>query len=106
MRTLILAATLGLSITAFAGKLPTGSDTVAPVAKSTAAAEVTLSELKMQKRFGVGMSAGGPLSVLGLLVDVNLTEVFSIGLGVGTGLDYSTSMIEARYFLPGKWVSP
>ena len=67
---------------------------------------VELSELRMRKRFGVGFSAAGPLSILGMEIDVNLTENFSIGAGIGTGLDYSTFMVKGRYFLLGEAVSP
>ncbi|MBY0371813.1 hypothetical protein K2X33_14105 [bacterium] len=62
--------------------------------------------LKNSHRFGVGFSAGGPLAVLGVEADVNIDENLSIGLGVGTGLNYSTFMAKARYFLLGEWVSP
>lgn len=69
-------------------------------------ASATLQELKMQKRFGVGVSAAGPLSIMGLEIDVNLTEEVGVGLGFGTGIDYSTFMAKGRYYLMGKWVSP
>ena len=65
-----------------------------------------LEELKMEHRFGIGVSAGGPLAVLGLEADVNINSQLSVSGGLGTGLDYSTFMVKARYFLPGKWVSP
>jgi hypothetical protein len=66
----------------------------------------SLEELKMEKRFGIGFSAGGPLSILGIEADVNFTEQFSVSGGVGTGLDYNSLMLKARYSLLGKWVSP
>lgn len=65
-----------------------------------------LAEIRMEKRFGVGLGAAGPLSVLGVEGDVNLTEVFSVAGGIGTGLDYSTFMAKGRYFLLGKSVTP
>lgn len=65
-----------------------------------------LAELRMQKRFGVGFSAAGPLSMLGIEADVNLSPTLSLSAGFGTGIDYSTMMIKARYFLLGEWVSP
>lgn len=70
------------------------------------ALEISLPELRMTKRFGFGFSAAGPLSILGMEVDVNVTEEISIGGGIGTGLDYSTFMVKGRYFLLGKSVSP
>jgi len=70
------------------------------------AAEITLGELRMERRFGIGFSAAGPLSMLGMEFDFNLTEEISLGAGVGTGLDYSTFMIKAHYLLLGKSVSP
>ena len=60
----------------------------------------------MQKRFGIGFSAGGPLSILGIEADVNLTEDFSLSGGLGTGLTYNTGMVKGRYFINGDWVSP
>lgn len=65
-----------------------------------------LEELRMAKRFGVGFSAAGPLSMLGIEADVNLTPLVSLSAGVGTGIDYSTMMLKTRYFLLGEWVSP
>lgn len=66
----------------------------------------TLETLKMARRFGLGISAGGPLSILGVEADVNIQENFSLALGVGTGLNYSSVMLKGRYFLLGEWVSP
>ncbi|NQW46052.1 MAG: hypothetical protein HQ462_11700 [Deltaproteobacteria bacterium] len=65
-----------------------------------------LEEQKMNKRFGVGVAAAGPLSVLGLEFDVNITEQISVSGGLGTGLDYSTFTIKGKYFLLGDKVSP
>jgi len=62
--------------------------------------------LKTSHRFGVGFSAGGPLAVMGIEADINFTENLSVGLGLGTGLNYSTFMVKGRYFLLGEWVSP
>jgi len=76
----------------------------APVFAATSS--LTLDELKMQKRFGIGLAAGGGLAVMGLEVDFNLTETFSMTGGIGTGVDYSTFNVKARYYMPGKWVSP
>jgi hypothetical protein len=70
------------------------------------AASSRLEDLRMDKRFGVGIEAGGPLALLGLSVDVNVTENFSISGGLGTGLDYNSLAFKARYFLLGKHVSP
>ena len=67
---------------------------------------MSLQDLRMEKRFGFGFSAAGPLSLLGMEFDINLTEEFSIGGGMGTGLDYNTIMVKGRYFLLGKTVSP
>ena len=63
-------------------------------------------ELKIKKRFGIGISGGGPLSILGLEADANLTPDISLSMGLGTGLAYSTFMVKTRFFLPGEWVSP
>jgi hypothetical protein len=72
----------------------------------TATAAMQIGDLKMKKRFGVGISGGGPLSMLGLECDVNLSEDISLSLGTGTGLHYNTFMVKGRYFLLGDWVSP
>jgi hypothetical protein len=73
---------------------------------SFAATTGSLEELKLQKRFGVGVSVGGPLAIMGISVDVNLTDQFSVTGGYGTGLEYSTLMLEGKYYLLGKSVSP
>jgi hypothetical protein len=67
---------------------------------------ITMEELRMSKRFGVGFSAAGPVGLLGIEVDLNLSEDFSVGGGIGTGLGYSTFMVKGRYFLIGDAVSP
>jgi len=84
---------LGLAVLLFCGVLH-------------AANEASLGTLKMQRRFGAGISVGGPLAYFGLEADVNVSEDFSLSGGLGTGLDYSTFMVKARYFLMGEWVSP
>jgi len=73
---------------------------------SAAQETISLEELRMEKRFGFGFSAAGPLSALGMEIDMNLNENFSLGAGLGTGMDYSTFMIKGRYFILGKSVSP
>lgn len=70
------------------------------------AATSNLESTKLAKRFGIGFSAGGPLAVLGIVADVNITPNFSVGMGFGTGLDYNTFMASGRYYLLGEWVSP
>jgi len=70
------------------------------------AANITVEDLKMERRFGVGFSAAGPLSILGLEVDVNFSPDLSLSGGIGTGLDYSTMMLKGKFYLPGTWVSP
>lgn len=67
---------------------------------------LTLEELKMQKRFGIGVSAAGPLSLMGVEIDVNFTEEFSVSAGLGTAMDYNTWMLKGKYYFLGKWVSP
>lgn len=71
-----------------------------------ASTSANLEDLKMQKRFGVGLSAAGPLSVLGVEIDINLSEQLSIGGGIGTGLDYSTFAVKGKYYLLGESVCP
>jgi hypothetical protein len=65
-----------------------------------------LEQIKMARRFGVGVSAGGALAVFGVEADVNITENFSVSVGLGSGIDYSTAMAKARWYLLGEWVSP
>ena len=69
-------------------------------------AESKVEELKMKKRVGLGVSIAGPLSVMGLELDVNVTELATVGVGLGTGLDYSTFMLKGKYFLMGEKISP
>lgn len=65
-----------------------------------------VAELKTTRRFGVGFSAGGPLGVFGIDMDVNLSEFLSLGGGFGTGFDYNSFMFKARYFILGTRVNP
>ena len=67
---------------------------------------ISLRDMRMKKRIGIGFSAAGPLSVMGVEVDVNLTESLSVSMGFGTGVDYSTLMVKGRYFLIQEWISP
>jgi hypothetical protein len=69
-------------------------------------AEGRFEELKMKKRFGVGVAAAGPLAVLGVELDFSVTEEISINGGLGTGLDYSSLTLKGKYFLLGEKVSP
>ena len=71
-----------------------------------AMAESGVDELKMKKRVGLGVVAAGPFSVFGLELDINVTEEFSIGGGLGTGLDYSTFVLKGKYYLLGERFSP
>lgn len=71
-----------------------------------ATSSLTLEELKMDRRFGLGLAAGGAYALLGIEADVNLTENLSISGGIGTGGEFSTFSVKARYFLLGRSVSP
>lgn len=66
----------------------------------------SLETLKMDKRFGIGVSAAGPLAIFGIEIDINVSEDFSLSGGIGTGMDYSTMSVKSRYYLLGKNVSP
>lgn len=76
------------------------------IASSVWGAGLTMEELRMQKRFGIGVGAAGGLSVLGLEIEINVSENVSFTGGVGTGVDYSTFAVKGKYFLLGKTVSP
>jgi hypothetical protein len=105
-RRVLLVATL-LSLPAFAGRLPSAEDDGKPT--STAARvrpAVSTGDLRMQKRFGIGFGAAGPLAVFGIEADFNITEQISATVGFGTGVDYTSWMAEARYFLFDHWISP
>ncbi len=75
-------------------------------ASSVALGTTRVEEQRLSKRFGVGASAGGQLAMLGVEMDVNFTESWSIGAGVGTGIDYSTLMLKSKLYISGQWVSP
>lgn len=92
-------------VTAAAGKLPLGDDLQGD-SPAKSSASTSLASLKEEKRFGLGLSGGGLLSVMGAEIDVNVTPEVSFSMGLGTGLDYSTFMMKTRLFLPGAWVSP
>jgi len=95
-------------LTLFCGQLLAGKLPIPANARSMPEVRehFDLEELKMRKRFGIGVSAGGPLAIMGVEVDINIMEDFSLSGGIGTGLDYSSFMIKGRYFLMGEWVSP
>ena len=65
-----------------------------------------LEDFKNERRFGAGVSAGGPLSSLGMEIEFNLEPEISIAGGLGTGGSYSTLAVKGRYFLLGDQVSP
>lgn len=67
---------------------------------------ISMEDLRMQKRFGIGVGIAGGLSVLGLEVEINLTDSVSLMGGLGTGSDYSTFALKAKYALLGRTVSP
>ena len=103
----IITISFSFTVMAFAGKIPTTAEEGAKIAEgSTEGNRLGVEELKERKRFGIGLSAGGLLSMLGIEADVNLSSTTSLSLGVGTGLDYNTMMAKLRFFLPGQWVSP
>lgn len=95
----------------FSGKIPTSAEEGAKVGANVGdSASVEryqgVEDLKEKKRFGIGVSGGGLLSMLGVEADINLSPAVSFSLGIGTGLDYNTMMAKLRFFLPGQWVSP
>lgn len=69
-------------------------------------AAMKVEDMRIERRFGFGASAGGQLSMMGIEMDINCSENFSVGAGLGTGVDYSTSMVKAKYYISGQWVSP
>jgi len=73
---------------------------------ASSAGQNSLETLKMEKRFGIGVVAGGPLSIFGIEIDINISEDFSLSGGIGTGIDYSTLALKGRYYLLGRSVSP
>ena len=107
MRTIVFALLVAFSANAgVVPKAPPAAPAASAPVRSDFESFSNVDELKMQKRFGIGLSAAGPLAVMGIEADVNFTADFSISGGLGTGLDYSTFMVKGRYFLPGSWVSP
>lgn len=101
----LLAVALVLSHFALAGKIPTTEQEGAAVGTGSTS-QTNVEELKESKRFGLGISGGGLLSMLGIEADINLSGAVSFSIGIGTGLDYNTMMAKLRFFLPGQWVSP
>ena len=99
MRPIVILIALFVCTLARAGKLPTGDVQLAPHRPAW-------DEVRSQKPFGLGLSAGGALAVMGVELDVNLDDSWSVTAGVGTGLDYSTATVKARYALVSHWISP
>jgi hypothetical protein len=77
-----------------------------PAILFAATTSTSIEALKMDKRFGIGIGAGGASGVLGLEIDINLDENVSLTGGWGSGIDYSTVSLKGRYFFPGRSVSP
>ncbi len=102
MKIIILALSILCCGLVRAGQLPNKLEKP----QRTAASVPRLEEIKLKKRWGVGLSAGGPLSMMGIEFDVNVAEDISFSGGIGTGLHYNTMMMKGRYFLLGEWVSP
>lgn len=98
-----LSLLLCFSSVSFAGRLPHSIEESPADSKKF---KPLPQEQRMQKRFGVGLSAGGGAAKLGFEVDVNLTEDFSLSGTWGTGFDYSTFAVRGRYFLLGNSLSP
>ncbi|NBX91818.1 MAG: hypothetical protein EB078_10360 [Proteobacteria bacterium] len=65
-----------------------------------------MADFRLERRFGVGLGVGGPLSVLGLEVEFNLSSDVSLVGGIGSGHDYSTFAARGKYFFLGDQVSP
>lgn len=65
-----------------------------------------LEEFKQERRFGVGLGVGGPLSAVGIEVEFNIKPEFSLSGGIGSGFDYSSFAVKGKYFLLGDQVSP
>lgn len=113
-----LLSALLLSLPAYAGKLPLmpSAESEASVSRKKpklgsevgegAEPPTALESLKMRKRFGLGVTVGGGLALMGLEGDINITPQVSASIGWGTGIDYSSFSVRARYFLLGEWVSP
>lgn len=66
----------------------------------------SLDDLKMKRRFGIGLAGGGSLAILGIESDINLLPEWSLSIGLGTGIDYSSFSVRTKIYLPGEWVSP
>lgn len=86
-----------------AGRVPI--EDVAPHRGSSSEA-TSLGALREEKRFGVGVTAGGPLGVFGLQADVHVNDWLSVNVGYGTGIEFTTWNFAARAILPGQWVAP
>lgn len=66
----------------------------------------SLEDQKMKHRFGIGLAGGGSLAILGLESDINLLPEWSVSVGLGTGIDYSSFSLRTKLYLMGEWVSP
>ena len=76
------------------------------IVNTFAIATTKVEEMRLDRRWGFGASAGGQLSMMGVETDVNVNEAFSISAGLGTGVDYATNMLKFKYYVSGQWVSP
>lgn len=62
--------------------------------------------LREKKRVGIGTSVAGPLGVLGVMLDVNLTARDSFLAGYGTGFSYQAYTFQYKRMLAGEWLLP
>lgn len=94
---------------AHAGKIPLMPASPAEKAevRNAERAEVSpVARARSRHPVGLGISAGGPLSIVGVELDVNVMPELSVGVGYGTGIDYQTLMSKARFFLLESWLAP
>lgn len=63
---------------------------------------VTGDELRKSHRAAVGLAVGGAAGLFGFEIDLNLSPLFSFGVGVGQGAPFQSYFFNAKHYLMGE----
>lgn len=63
-------------------------------------------DFRHQRRFGVGVSTGGALGLVGANLEINFTKETSFMGGFGMGDQYQTFAIQFKQAIGGRWFVP
>lgn len=67
---------------------------------------VDMAQERVDRRVAAGLIVAGRAGIMGLDGEVNITESWSVGVSLGTGVDYTTVGVRGRFYLLSKYVNP